>query len=76
MSADLISRLRAAGDPLHLEAAEAITAARAREERLLTRLKLIEGVTRLNGETIRTCSGRMSKPRVRRFGASDEFPPH
>ena len=38
--ADLISRLRAAGDPLHLLAADA--------------LEQLEAVARLNGETIRS----------------------
>jgi hypothetical protein len=54
VSDGLISRLRATGDPLHLEAAEALTAARAQEDRLRARLRLIEGVARLNGETIRS----------------------
>ena len=51
--ADLIRKLRAAGDPLHLAAADALAAAARQEEKLRARLKLIEGVARLNGETIR-----------------------
>jgi hypothetical protein len=52
--ADLIRELRGAGEPLHMAAAEALTAALAQEDRLRARLKLIEGVARLNGDTIRS----------------------
>ena len=50
---DLIRDLRAAGDPLHLMAADALMASHAELERLRARLKLIEAVARLNGDTIR-----------------------
>lgn len=52
--ADLLRDLRAAGDPLHLAAAAALAAAARQEEELRARLELIEGVARLNGETIRS----------------------
>jgi hypothetical protein len=51
--ADLISSLRAAGDPLHLLAAEALAAWYAEVETLRARALQLEAVARLNGETIR-----------------------
>ena len=52
--ADLIARLRAAGDPLHLLAADALTAWSAELETLRARALQLEAVARLNGETIRS----------------------
>ena len=51
--ADLIRRLRAAGDPLHLLAADALISWSAEVERLRARALQLEAVARLNGETIR-----------------------
>jgi hypothetical protein len=53
-STDLVARLRAAGDPLHLLAAEALVAWYAEVERLRARVLQLEAVARLNGETIRS----------------------
>ena len=53
-SADLVARLRAAGDPLHILAAEALVAWCAEVERLRARALQLEAVARLNGETIRS----------------------
>jgi hypothetical protein len=50
--ADLINSLRAAGDPLHLLAAEALVAWYAEVERLRARALQLEAVAHLNGETI------------------------
>jgi hypothetical protein len=50
--AQLIARLRAAGDPLHLLAADALVAECAEVETLRARALLLEAVARLNGETI------------------------
>ena len=50
--ADLIARLRAAGDPLHLLAAEALVAGCAEVERLRARALQLEAVARLNADTI------------------------
>ena len=52
-SADLVARLRAAGDPLHRLAADALVVSCAEAERLRDRVELLEAVARLNGETIR-----------------------
>ena len=52
--ADLIRSLRAAGDPLHLGAAEARVARDPEVERLRARAMLLEAVARLNAETIRS----------------------
>ena len=51
---DLIRSLRAAGDPLHLRAAEALVARDTEVERLRARAMLLEAVARLNAETIRS----------------------
>ena len=51
---DLIRSLRAAGDPLHLLAAEALIAWYAEVERLRTRALQLEAVARLNADTIRS----------------------
>jgi hypothetical protein len=53
MSADLVSQLRAPGDPLHLMAAETLVAWSAGLERLRARALQLEAVALLNGETIR-----------------------
>jgi len=52
--ADLISSLRAAGDPLHLLAADALIAWCAEIERLRARALQLEAVARLNADTIRS----------------------
>ena len=52
--ADLIRSLRAAGDPLHLRAAEALVARDTEVERLRARALQLEAVARLNAETIRS----------------------
>jgi hypothetical protein len=52
-TADLVARLRDAGDPLHVLAADALVACYAEVERLRARALLLEAVARLNGETIR-----------------------
>jgi hypothetical protein len=52
-SADLIASLRAAGDPLHLLAADALAAGSAEVEGLRARARLLEAVARLNSDTIR-----------------------
>jgi len=52
MSSDLIARLRAAGDSLHLLAADALVAEAAEVARLRDRALLLEAVARLNAETI------------------------
>jgi hypothetical protein len=51
-SADLIRSLRAAGDPLHLLAADALVAECAEIERLQARALQLEAVARLNAETV------------------------
>jgi len=51
---DLINRLRASGDPLLVTAADALAASLAEMDRLRVRLRVLEGVARLNGETIRS----------------------
>jgi hypothetical protein len=48
-SIDLVARLRAAGDPLHLLAAEALVAWYAEVERLRARALQLEAVARLTG---------------------------
>jgi hypothetical protein len=50
--AELISSLRAAGDPLHLLAAEALVTLHTTAERLQERIHQLEAIARLNGETI------------------------
>ena len=45
---DLIRDLRAAGDPLHLMAAEALVASSALAERLQERVHQLEAIARLN----------------------------
>jgi hypothetical protein len=52
--AELVSRLRAAGDPLYLTAADALAASLAELDRLRVRIRVLEAVARLNGETIRS----------------------
>src|SRR5262249_33699933 len=49
----LLNRLRSAGDPLHLIAADALTANSAEIQRLRARIQILEWVARLNGETVR-----------------------
>ena len=51
-AADLVSQLRAAGDPLHRLAADALIASLSEIERLTARVELFQGVARLNVETI------------------------
>ena len=51
--ADLVTRLRAAGGPLHLMAAEALANWRATADRLQERVAQLEAIARLHGETIR-----------------------
>jgi hypothetical protein len=46
--ADLVARLRAAGDPLHLLAADAFVAGYAEIEKLRARAVQLEAVARLN----------------------------
>ena len=50
---ELVSALSAAGDPLHLMAADALVQWRATAERLQERVSQLEAIARLNGETIR-----------------------
>lgn len=50
---DLVARLQAAGDPLHLLAAEALVNWQATTERLHERVTQLEAIARLNGEPIR-----------------------
>jgi len=52
-AADLICRLRTAGDPLHRLAADALVASLCEIERLTARVEVLQGVARLNVETIR-----------------------
>jgi hypothetical protein len=52
-SADLIARLRTAGDPLHLLAADALVAWDVEVETLRARALQLEAVARLNAETVR-----------------------
>ena len=52
-SPDLVTQLRAAGDPLHMMAAEALSNLGTLAERLQARVSQLEAIARLNGETIR-----------------------
>ena len=52
--ADLIARLRAAGGPLQIIAADALAAFLTEVENLRARAVQLEAVARLNGETIRS----------------------
>jgi len=52
-SDDLIAKLRADDDPLHVQAADALSAQRLEIERLRDRAALLEAVATLNAETIR-----------------------
>ena len=52
-TSELISQLRTAGDPLDVRAADALVVCQAEVERLRIRVQLLEGVARLNGDTIR-----------------------
>jgi hypothetical protein len=51
--ADLVASVRAAGDPLHLLAADALVAECAEVEKLRARALLLEAVARLDADTIR-----------------------
>ena len=53
-SADLVHQLRAAGDPLHRLAADALVVLATEVEHLQERVYQLEGVARLNVETIRS----------------------
>jgi len=53
-SADLVAQLRAASDPLHVLAADALVANDAQVKRLRERIVQLEAIARLNAETIRS----------------------
>jgi hypothetical protein len=61
--ADLISTLRAAADPLHLLAADALITRDVEIERLRARALQLESVARLNGETIRSMQEAAREPK-------------
>jgi hypothetical protein len=73
--ADLIASLRAAGDPLHLLAADALTAWSAELETLRARAILLEAVARLNGETIRAMPAARLRSRPASLGSFGAYPP-
>jgi hypothetical protein len=54
MSAELVSALYAAGDPLAITAANALLASRAEASSLRARVEQLEAIARLNAETICT----------------------
>ena len=67
---DLVARLRAAGDPLHLLAADALVAWYAEVEKLRARALLLEAVARLNAETIRSMQ-EAAREEVRQSWSTD-----